>query len=160
MLDSFILFQICLIVACVLIQKSSIRRKVAGVFALTVVSHDIAFHTAFEDPYFYYLSAGILDFIVILYIALMSGFSRLSKDIQEISLISIAFNFIGYLIVDEQLLAYNLMYVALYGWAIFTLMRGEPLHDDTQADTLLTLFPTSIFSRFTTNHHKESTKCP
>lgn len=155
MIDSLIVFEMCLIGACVFVQKSVPRKMIAFLFAFTILSHQTFFHTISDNIPAYYISAGVLDLIVILVISQMAACPRLARDIQIISLVSIAFNFIGYL--SQEVFAYTLMYVFLYGWSIYILTRGEP-HGDTEINTRFLSIRPDVYLRFIGHHRKGEEK--
>ena len=116
---------------CVFLQPSKARTMVAFVFAFSILSHNNYFHSVSDNIDLYYISAGALDLIVILFISAMKESPRLSGDIQNISLVSIMFNGLGWLLSagNQYVDAYMFLYILLYGWAIITLIRGEPDKD-------------------------------
>jgi hypothetical protein len=58
----------------------------------------------------------------------MDSRCRLSQDILIISLISIAYNCIGWIMFNTgyENVIYRIMYLVLYAWAFYVLIRGEP----------------------------------
>ena len=75
---------------------------------------------------------------------------ELAGDIQDISLISIMFNGLGWLLFvgGQEATAYMALYVLLYGWAIITLMTGEPENDGYfEVDTRFFAFHRNICHR-------------
>jgi hypothetical protein len=113
------------------LQKTNERMVVAFIFTFVVLGFDFISHMVDIPPFFYYIAAGILDLMVILIISNLNKLCRLSDDILLISLISIAYNFAGFVMFNagQEDLVYRAMYLILYGWALFVLMRGEPEND-------------------------------
>jgi len=139
MLDIAVLGLIICLWYSVFLQPDNTRTSVAILFVLPLMLHDLAFHVAFDSISAYYISAGMIDLCVILAISKMAKYCRLSGDVQVISLVSIVYNFIGWLMFNfgAQVEAYNVMYLFLYGWTLFVLNRGEPKHGIYGVDTRL-----------------------
>ena len=112
----------------VFVQKSTPRLIVATVFACGLLGHDWIFHRLSDDPYFYYLSAAACDLAIILIISRLNRPPRLANDVQLIAFISMVYNFIGWTLHMQGYsgVAYAMMYVFLYGWAVIVLLRRDP----------------------------------
>lgn len=117
-----------IIAVSVFTQRTETRTKIAFIFAFMIGSHNAYFHSFSGNIDMFYISAGILDLIVILIISTMKESPRLAGDIQNISLVSIGFNGLGWLLfVSGQYdVTYRGLFVVLYAWAFITLIRGEP----------------------------------
>jgi hypothetical protein len=146
MIDSFVFFLICLIGASVF-KQSEERVRIAYIFAATIILHDIYFHAVSDNVEAYYISNGLLSMGVLWFIAYLKECPRLARDIQIVALVSILFDGIGYFThsPDQEPLAYMTMYIFLYGWAIFTLNRGEPYGDNKVDTRLLAIRPNVHF---------------
>lgn len=160
MIDSLILFQMYFIGVCVFFQKSEARKMIAFTFAFMLISHDNYFHYLSDHIPSYYISAGILNFIVIHIIARMKETPRLAGDIQWISLIALVLNGTGWATYqpNHEPYVYMLMFSILYGLSIFTLLRGEP-HGDIQTDTRFLSIRPDVCFRFISHHFKEKKEC-
>lgn len=158
MLEAIISTMMLIIGICVFIQKTRARTIVAFIFAFMLLSHNMYFHSLSSNLDMYYISAGILDLLVILFISAMKDSPRLAGDIQNISLISIMFNGLGWLLFvgGQSATAYIALYSLLYGWAIITLIRGEPENDGYfEVDTRLFAFHRNICHRRMVNNGKQ-----
>ena len=135
-IEPIIWAQISIIWLLFIFQRTKVRKVVAFFYGLTLVSHGIFFGiTDYESiankEFWFYVSGGALDLAIIFLIARANEVSRLLGDIQDISLVSIMFNvlgmFLAYLGVSSDL--YQLLYAVLYSWAIFVLIREEPMNN-------------------------------
>ncbi len=139
----------------VFIQEDSTRFKAAAIFAAPLLLHDFLFHAAFDSIFYYYISAGIIDLAVIIAIGKMVKYTRLSGDIQIISLVSIVYNFVGWMLftMNATSEAYSVMYIVLYCWTIYALHRGEPEHGIGRMDTRFFAVRANNFSRRIVHHN-------
>ena len=115
-------------------QPVTSRKIIAFVYGFTLVFHGVLNVLTPDLPdkeLWFYLLGGGLDLAVILYISRMRETSRLAGDIQDISLVSIMFNILGmalsYSGAEAEL--YMGLFVCLYLWAIYILIKPEPRED-------------------------------
>ncbi len=159
-IDTLILVQMVIIGLCIVVQSSWPRRIVAAIFASTILAHDWMFHSLFNDLFWYYVSAGAFDLVVIMTISNMRCVPRLGLDIQIVSIVSMTYNFIGLIlyIAGHGSIVYYSFYAVLYSWAIFVLLRGEPEDAGNYAmDSRISAFRLNAYSRHTINHpHQEA----
>ena len=141
-------------------QESVARRRVAFYFAFSILAHAAYFNKISDNVDAFYISAGVIDLIVILLISAMREYPRLSGDIQDISLVSIMFSGLGWLMfkadVTEQV--FMSMYIALHSWAIIMLIRREPKRNELFGidNRLFSLHNSALFRRVF--HIKEAKK--
>ena len=116
----------------VFMQDGVARKRVAFYFAFAMAAHAGYFLKISDNLDAFYISAGVIDLIVILLISAMREYPRLSGDIQDISLVSIMFNGLGWLMFKAGVTdhVYISMYIALYSWAIIMLIRREPKRNE------------------------------
>ena len=156
MLDGIVLLMMCAIWFGVFIQDDSDRFMVAAIFTAPLLAHDLIFHTVLDSVFYYYLSAGFIDLMVIMAIASMSRFTALSGDLQVISLVSIVYNFIGWILFTSGIesTAYSMMYILLYAWVIYAMYRGEPENGGYRADSrLFAIHPHGMSRRIIHTNH-------
>lgn len=160
-LDNFVLAQIVIIGLCVVVQNSWPRRFVAAIFASAIIGHDWFFHTISADLYWYFLSAGILDYAVIILILRMKNITKLGLDIQIIAFASFMYNLVGWMYagfgVDTAV--YSSMYLVLYSWSIFVLLRGEPQDVGySSMDSWVSAFRNYAYSQHLIHNRNEKTQ--
>ena len=128
------------------VQPTKSTMRLSLVYGLTLISHAALFElTSFFEhkEFFFYIFGGALDFAIVIYTCRMVEVSRLASDIQDVSLVSIMFNLIGLTLsyAGMQPELYMALFVALYSWAIWILIRGEPKNDRAiEIDTRLFAF--------------------
>ena len=160
MLEAIVSTLMIIIGFLVFVQDGDARKRVAFYFAFAMAAHAGYFLKISDNLDAFYISAGIIDFIVILLISAMREYPRLSGDIQDISLVSIMFNGLGWVMFKAGMTdqVYISMYIALYVWAIRILTRREPKRNELFGiDTrLFSLHNSSLFRRVF--HIKEAKK--
>lgn len=133
-LDILVSVLMILIVLCVFIQskKGRGRTLVASLFAFAIIAHTLYFQYISGDVDLYYFSAAAVSTTVIFAISAMKRAPRLAGDIQDIALVSILFNGLGWILHWAAIPAtgYVALYVALYSWAVFILVRKEPANNE------------------------------
>ena len=138
------------IVLCLFVQKSTPRLYAAAIFAIIINGHDQLFHALSDNQYWYYISAGGTDLLVVMLISNLKCVPRLAIDLQMVALISIVYNFIGWVLYMKgyDAFIYIALYVVLYGWAIIMLLRGEPRNvGDFTMDSWISIFRINAYSR-------------
>ena len=161
MLEATLSTMMIMLGICIFMQKSIARAIIAFIFAFITLSHNFYFHSFSNSLNAYYISAGVLSLVVILLISLMKESPRLAGDIQDIALVSIMFNGLGWVLFrgGAEPTAYMTLYALLYGWTIFILMRGEPRDvGNIRIDTRLFAFPPDICQRILFHYGKSEKK--
>jgi hypothetical protein len=130
-IEIVIWMQIAVICFLFLRQTSTPRRNLSIFYGATLLIHALLFVAtpSYEDKYiWFYVLGGALDLSVVIYTCRMKEISRLATDIQDISLVSIMFNILGLSLSYKGVApdSYMVLFASLYGWAIYTLIRGEP----------------------------------
>lgn len=120
---------IFILLAVALMQKTSERLYVAVLFAILAGIHHIALYSV--EGIAYYGSAALVDFSVIFFTYKLRVLSKAIKAIQDICIASILLNGIGWVMWMTYMPphAYNAMFIALYSWAIITLLRKDAADD-------------------------------
>tara|TARA_R110002124_G_scaffold127499_1_gene287578 strand:+ start:377 stop:841 length:465 start_codon:yes stop_codon:yes gene_type:complete len=123
MIDDLINVAIFAILMLSLVQKGYKDTFVAVVFASGIWAHELLF--SHLNSVYYFLSAGALDALVIIFILRFS--SKLSNPLSIICLISIAVNFVGLAFWWNfyEPTTYNSLILCLYFVAIYILMGGQ-----------------------------------
>lgn len=155
-----------IIVICMLfaIQPTKATTRLSMFYGGTLISHAVLFQfVPFFDfkEFMFYVFGGMLDFAVIIYTCRIREISRLAADIQNISMASIMFNTLGIVLsyagVEPE--SYMLLFVALYSYAIWALIRGESVNDGTfEVDTRLFSFSCSSHKRVLFDPFKQAKK--
>lgn len=146
MLEALYILTAILVVVAVL-QPTEERLAIGGLFAVLSAVHFIVMLNA--EGLLYYGSAALCDLIVILASVRIKHASRTIIAIQHICIASIVLNCVGWVMWMTYMPphAYNASFIALYAWAIVTLIRKD---DANARDDKLDSRPSII--RF--NHHK------
>lgn len=110
------------IVVSALLQPTASRLFAAAVFAVAVLTHEVAFSGL--DGLAYYASAAVFDLGVVVAIGSMSEVTRLAVLLQRVCLVSILLNAAGWLMWVTYLppTAYNTSFTAIYAWAVYILL--------------------------------------
>lgn len=116
---------IAVIVVLSVMQWGSARRWAAMTFASVTVAH-LMFMTQYTGL-LYYGSAAFFDLAIMSILASLPRVTSLSLDLMKISMVSIFVNFIGYFMWLLYLPphGYNAAFVAVYGFAIFAMLKKE-----------------------------------
>jgi len=125
-------YLVIVIVVAALSQVVSKRRYPACVFAAVTFSHWMWLSGL--EGFYYCLSAGVCDVLVIYLICSYSQTSRLADTLIFISLMSIVLNLYGWLLWYYYLPveSYNTSIAALYLIAIISLLWKERAHDNNR----------------------------
>ena len=123
MIDNLINVAIFAILILSLVQKGYKDTFAAVVFASGIWAHDLLF--SHLNSVYYFLSAGALDALVIVFILRIS--SKLSNPLSIICLISIIINFVGVALWWNfyEPTIYNSLILCLYFLAIYILLGGQ-----------------------------------
>lgn len=110
---------------CAIFQPTKARREAALVFIVITMLHELLFYD--RVGLFYYGTAALFDVIIIVCTANLVVISGLVKSIHRISIASIVFNMSGWIMWRLYLppVAYDMVFILLYAWAILVLLRGE-----------------------------------
>lgn len=122
-------FLILLIFIMAAFQPTDERKFTAFVFSVVAGIHAVMALNL--DGIAYYGSAALFDYAVILMIGKLANTSKAIDDIQNICIVSIALNGIGWVMWMAYLdpVAYNAAFISLYAWTIIVLMKRERPHD-------------------------------
>jgi hypothetical protein len=117
-------------------QKTNDMMFAAYVFTGSILMFDFVSHFVEMDTFYYYITAGLIDVLVLNILVRLVNPCRLAYDLAIISFISIGYNFVGFIMLYQGLedTVYRFMYFVLYGWAFYVLTRGEPKHDRDAKD--------------------------
>ena len=120
---------ICILLLVALMQTTSERLYAGTLFALLAGVHHLAFYTT--DGIAYYGSAALVDMSVVFFTLRLRNISSAIRSIQDICIASILLNAIGWIMWMLYMPphAYNAMFIALYSWAIITLLRKDATDD-------------------------------
>ena len=112
-------------------QDTTDRMIVAFIFVMPIILFDLYKNIAGISGNMYYIVGAFLDLIVINILARVDSPSHLTDQLLIVSAISIILNMIGWAIYVTYApdTVYRLMYIALYGYALIVLLKGEPKHD-------------------------------
>ena len=116
---------IIIIGICATLQPTKARKEAALVFICITMLHELFFYDSVG--LLYYGTAAFFDAIIIFSTANLAVMSSLTRSIHRISMVSIVFNFSGWIMWRLYLLpsAYNMAFMVLYVWAIIVLIMGE-----------------------------------
>lgn len=121
------IFEIITAILCVLalFQPTHDRRVIAFVYALACTAHGI-FCVNFEG-FWYFFSAGVFDLSIISIVYAYGARTRLTDDLINICVASIALNAYGWVAwyTFQSIFSYQIAMAALYFIAIFSLLRKE-----------------------------------
>ena len=140
-LDVAITMLIAVMALCAMWQPSRSRRIAAAVFVGGVVAHNQIFHALSDDQFWYYISAAAADLAAIIILSNLRHLPRLAYDLATVATVSLIFNAIGFgmygleetvgayapaAALDQGRYIYVFLYVLLYTWAAYLLLRGDP----------------------------------
>ena len=110
---------------CAIFQPTKARKEAALLFICITMLHELLFYDSVG--LLYYGTAAFFDGIIIFSTANLTVVSGLTRSIHRISIVSMVFNFSGWIMWRLYLLpsAYNMAFVALYVWAVIVLIMGE-----------------------------------
>lgn len=121
-----------ILICCICFIALKKRDKAALIFAMLTLSHSL-FLSGHKDTR-HFISAALIDSIIIIWTANIFKMSKLVEDIHVLSLISIMINAAGWFSIREGIdsILYGLFYVplslsymALYIYGIIILLRKE-----------------------------------
>ncbi len=116
-----------LIVICIfaIFQPNWDRFTVAMTYAAMCAGHAMSCY--YFEGFWYYFSAGVFDLAIVSLIYAYGARIRLTDDLINISVASIALNFYGWLTwyLYQPPISYNLAMMALYFIAILSLLRKD-----------------------------------
>lgn len=119
------IFNIITVILCILavFQPTHDRRVIALVYALVCASHGIV--CANFDGFWYFFTAGVFDLAIISIIYAYGAIARLTDDLINICVASIALNAYGWVTWHnyQPIFSYQTAMAALYFIAIFSLLR-------------------------------------
>ncbi len=112
-----------------LFQPNTDRRFPALIFAFFLWLHCAAMSEL--EGFWYFFTAGLCDVAIVAMIACWSKVSRLTDSLITLSIMSVVFNFYGWLLWISFLpvYSYNYSITALYLIAIISLLRGDCAND-------------------------------
>jgi len=116
---------IVLICWAVILQPSKPRAIVATIYAVPTLAHHIA--SDGWDDRVYFLSAALVDLIVIALLAAYPRRGLLGATLQKISVVSIALNAVGWAAWMLYLPPWGYVgsFILLYSWALWALIAKE-----------------------------------
>ena len=130
------------------LQPTVARQKVAVVFVFAALLHDVAGEQL--DGGMYYISAALLDSVIITITANFKETSQVTRSIHRICLASIVLNTAGWVtyMLYVPPVGYNLSFIFLYLWSIIVLMKRNRRYDgDNTLDTWSYYFRFSSYKR-------------
>ena len=159
-LDALVSVLMIIIVLCVFFQhtRGHGRVLVSSLFAFALITHTLYFQYVSDDIDLYYFSAAGVSMAVVFAISATKKASRLAGDLQDIAFVSILFNGLGWILHFAAIpsTGYTALYVALYGWAVFTLVRKEPSNDERiEIDTRMLNIRSYAYLRSLFNNKKQ-----
>ena len=119
-------FLTLMIVGIALLQPTRERMAVALIFASFTFVHNTFLYEL--EGLMYYATDALFYLLIILAISSIDKPSRLSVDLQKISIAAVALDYFGWCIYMLYIppTGYNAAFMALYAWSIIILLRGEP----------------------------------
>lgn len=141
----------------VMMQPTRERLYAAAVFAQVTFGHDVVFGEL--ESWWYYVSAGAADVLVMILLLPVSDRDRLAYQLTMLSWISLCLNALGVFVWyhEELMEPYRWAFIALYARAIITMLarHGDDNNGHVGNDRmgwLRTRFRTSHNARRDTSH--------
>jgi hypothetical protein len=130
MIDGLITILIYVFPALIFFQKTLARALVVTVYSIVTISHD-----AFGGEligFWYYFSASLCDFILILTTSVINPITKLVVRIQKLSFACLVINFVGWVLYECYFdpIYYNLCILLIYIIVFYFFIKKENNRDD------------------------------
>jgi hypothetical protein len=134
MISMVITALLCCALVASIFQPNAPRLFAAGIFLALTASHELFLSSL--DGFRYYGSAALLDLLIIILTSGVRPLPAMVLTLHRICAASILVNGVGWVIwaLYYPPVLYDLSFVALYAWLIFTLTRKDP--ENVGVDTM------------------------